>query len=103
MDPSLENNFRVIYNKEIPMEIRLVETETPETGSQEVINAKLLVQGEVQNPQMVKIELTSEADLFFHYSKIETIESFQQLKQDQQLTLEFEGFIGLLIKLLNSI
>ncbi len=50
---------------------------------------------------MVKLELTSEADLFFHYSKVETIESFDKLKQDQQLTLEFEGFIGLLIKLLN--
>ena len=52
---------------------------------------------------MLKLELTSEADLFFHYSTIETIDTFSALKENQQLTLKFEGFIGLLIKLLNSL
>ncbi len=47
MDPSLENGFRIIYHKEVPMEIRLMEGETAEGGSEEMINAKILVQGEV--------------------------------------------------------
>ena len=36
---------------------------------------------------MVKLEFTSEADLFFHYSVIESIESFENLKTKQELTL----------------
>ncbi len=52
---------------------------------------------------MLKIEITSESDLFFHYSKIENLESFEDLKITQKLNLEFDGFIGLLIKLLVSV
>jgi hypothetical protein len=62
-----------------------------------------LVKGPKRAPELLKIELTSEQDLFFHYSKIETLESFEELKQFQKLTLEFDGFIGLLIKLLGSV
>ncbi len=62
-----------------------------------------MVKGPKRAPELLKIELTSEQDLFFHYSKIETLESFEELKQFQKLTLEFDGFIGLLIKLLGSV
>jgi hypothetical protein len=42
----------------------------------ESIKTKILIlvksvhQGEVENPQCVKVELTSEADLFFHHTSM---------------------------------
>lgn len=62
-----------------------------------------MVKGPKKSPEFLKIEITSESDLFFHYSKIENLESFDDLKITQKLNLEFDGFIGLLIKLLGSV
>jgi hypothetical protein len=45
MDPSLSDGFRMIYNKEVPVEIRLVEDEEKtQQGTQELIGVKILVQ-----------------------------------------------------------
>lgn len=67
----LDGGFRVIYDKEVPIELRLVEenkTENDEAGTLESIKTKILIQGEIESPECVKVELTSDADLFFHYS-----------------------------------
>jgi len=65
-----DGGFRVIYDKEVPIELRLVEEErdSTEAGTLESIKTKILIQGEIESPESVKIELTSEADLFFHYT-----------------------------------
>ena len=70
-DQSLNGGYMVIYDKEVPIELRLVEenkTENDEAGTLESIKTKILIQGEIEAPECVKVELTSEADLFFHYS-----------------------------------
>ena len=61
----------MIYDKEVPIELRLVEEEKEENneaGTLESIKTKILIQGEIEQPECVKVELTSEADLFFHYT-----------------------------------
>jgi hypothetical protein len=68
-----------------------------------VIQFKVLVKGPKKNPECLRIEMTSESDLFFHYSKVENVESFEDIKQSQKLNVEFDGFIGLLIKLLGCV
>jgi len=45
-----------------------------------VIWFKVLVKGPKKNPECLKIEMSSESDLFFHYSKIETVETFDDIK-----------------------
>lgn len=85
------------------VEIRLANDGDEQEGSQETIQCWVFVKGPKKAPELLKLELTSEQDLFFHYSKIETLESFEDLKLTQKLTLEFDGFIGLLIKLLSSV
>lgn len=55
----------------MPIELRLVEEEKEENndaGTLESIKTKILIQGEIEQPECVKVELTSEADLFFHYT-----------------------------------
>merc|ERR1719436_2412367 len=65
MDPSLTEGHRVSYDRECPFELRVQDSDAgpQEVGTLEAIKCKLLVLGEEQNPQHVRIELTSENDL----------------------------------------
>ena len=81
-DPSLMNNFRLIYEKKVPVkmtlddkdtEIRLAKSNQRATVD-EMMNCKLLVQGAAgsrsaeEDPINIRIEFTSPNDLFFHYT-----------------------------------
>jgi len=105
MDPSLNGGYRVVYDKEVPIELRLVEDEKEanEMGTLESIKTKILIQGDIEAPECVKVELTSEADLFFHYTCMVTAESFPELRDSQQLNVGFDAFIGLLIRMFNNV
>ena len=43
-------------------------TSSQEAGTLESIKTKIMIQGEIQNPTVIKLELTSESDLFFNYT-----------------------------------
>ena len=47
------------------MEVVLMEDKN--SASNEILHVKVLVKGDDQDPQAVRIELTSEDDIFFHY------------------------------------
>jgi hypothetical protein len=69
LDPSLHEGHRLVYDKEVPFELRLEDTNGPqEVASFEAIRAKILVIGEDNNPQQVRLELSCENDLFFHFT-----------------------------------
>lgn len=50
----------------------------------------------------IKVQLTSEADLFFHYEAFYDEEIFAKLKSKQQLSCNFSMYHNMLIKLLND-
>ena len=50
----------------------------------------------------MKIELTSENDLFFHYTHIVDEDSFRQMQEMQKLMIEFHEYPNILIKMVNS-
>lgn len=50
----------------------------------------------------MKIELTSENDLFFHYTHIVDEDSFRQMQESQKLMIEFNEYPNILIKMVNS-
>jgi len=104
MDPSLTDGFKVAYDKEVPLELRLQDasTDQQDVGTLESIRTRVLVQGEPQAPQVIKIEFTSEADLFFNYSSMINEEYFLKIKEEQKLNVEFTGFLSLLLKLINN-
>ena len=62
----------------------------------------LIYQGEPNNLQNVKIELTSENDLFFHYTHIVNEDSFRMMQENQKLMIEFTDYTNILIKMVNS-
>ena len=60
-----------MYDREVPFELRLQNLEqSQETGTLESIRVKILLNGELKNPTSIKLELTSESDLFFHYTSM---------------------------------
>ena len=104
----------VAFDREAPFELRI---QDPNSGPQEVgtleairvkilqlVSAKLLTEmkGEPGNLQNVKIELTSENDLFFHYTHIVDEDSFRHMQENQKLMIEFGDYTNILIKMVNS-
>lgn len=68
-DPSLSEGHRLVFDREIPFELRLEDNSGPqEVASFESIRAKILVMGDDNNPNAVRIELSCENDLFFHFT-----------------------------------
>ena len=47
------------------MEVVLMEDK--DSASNEILHVKVLVKGDDQDPQAVRVELTSEDDIFFHF------------------------------------
>ena len=66
LDPSTTDGYRVIYSREVPIEVRsqIDDEMSPVDGNMETIQVKILTCGESST---VRMELTSEVDLFFHY------------------------------------
>lgn len=68
-DPSLAEGYRLLYDREIPFELRLEDLNGPqEVASFEAIRTKLLLYGNDSAPSQIRIELRCENDLFFHFT-----------------------------------
>jgi len=104
MDPSLSDGFKIAYDKEVPLELRLQDAngDQQDVGTLESIRTRVLVQGEPNDPQVIKIEFTSEADLFFNYASLINEEYFIKIKEEQKLNVEFQGFLNLVLRLVNN-
>jgi hypothetical protein len=104
MDPSLADGHRVIYDREVPFELRIQDPSSgpQEVGTLEAIKVKVLLLGDDSNPQHVKLELTSENDLFFHYLHTVDESSFRNMQETQKLMIEFVEYPSILIRMLNS-
>eukprot|EP00744_Colponema_vietnamica_P003328 GILI01005119.1.p1 GENE.GILI01005119.1~~GILI01005119.1.p1 ORF type:complete len:249 (+),score=48.75 GILI01005119.1:42-749(+) len=104
MDPSLANGHRVIYDREVPFELRIQDSAAgpQEVGTLEAIKAKMLVLGDDAQPQHLRIELTSENDLFFHYTHSVDEPGFRAMQETQKLMIDFPEYANILIRMFNS-
>jgi len=69
LDPSLSEGHRLVYDREVPLELRLEDSSGPqEVASFEAIRAKILIMGDEINPTQIRLELSCENDLFFHFT-----------------------------------
>ena len=72
LDPSLSDGYRIIYDREVPVECRTRSGADGEArqGVLESLKVKMLMLGSEESPSSIRIELSSEADLFFHYMAV---------------------------------
>merc|ERR1719436_1399195 len=104
MDPSLAEGHRVVYDREVPFELRVQDAETgpQEVGTLEAIQCKILALGEEQSLQHCRIELTSENDLFFHYTHAVDEHGFRSMQEHQKLMIDFQDYTAVVVKMLNN-
>ena len=104
MDPSMMEGHKIVYDREVPFELRIQDqNSTPqEVGTLEAIRAKVLVKGDGGSLEEIKVELTSENDLFFHYTHKVTVDSFRSMQEQQKLMVEFHDYHSILMKMLNQ-
>ncbi|OMJ79380.1 hypothetical protein SteCoe_20627 [Stentor coeruleus] len=104
MDPSLGEGHHVSYDREVPFELRIQDTGSgpQEVGTLEAIKVKVLVLGEDSNPRHIKIELTSENDIFFHYVQSLDEAAFRRMQESQKLMIEFSEMPTILVRMLNA-
>jgi len=104
MDPSLAEGHRVVYDRECPFELRVQDTEAgpQEVGTLEAVRCKIMTLGDEQSPQHCRIELTSENDLFFHYTHSVDDHGFRSMQEHQKLMIDFPDYITVVVKMLNN-
>jgi hypothetical protein len=73
-----------------------------EVGTLEAVKVKMLLLGAEAAPSSVRVELTSENDLFFNY--IHTLEDvgFRQVQEAQKLMVDFAEYPAVLVRMLDS-
>ena len=102
-DPSLSQGHKLLYDREVPFELRLEDNNGPkEVASFEALRCKILCGGEEKNPVQIRIELSCENDLFFHFTSDIDQETYKIMQDSQKLTTNFSGFSSLVKKLFNN-
>ena len=103
-DPSARDGFRVVFDKQCPFEMRLQEhDQTPqEVGTLEAITCRVCVQGDTAAPTAVRLELSSEQDLFFHFQHTLDERAFRLVREEQRLMIEFQDYASVLARSLNQ-
>eukprot|EP00948_MAST-09A_sp_MAST-9A-sp1_P001930 g1930.t1 len=105
MDPSVSDGFVCCYDREVSMELRMMESDDSSTdvGCLEKIKVKMVVLGAASDPKALRIELSSENDLFFYYMNVLDSTGFTLLAEQQKLMVDFGGFTTIMIKMLNGV
>ena len=102
-DPSLSEGHKLLYNREVPFELRLEDNNGPqEVASFESIRCKILIRGEINHPIQIRLELSCENDLFFHFTSDIDEETYKIMQENQKLTVNFVEFANLIKRLFNN-
>ncbi len=102
-DPSLSEGHKLLYDREVPFELRLEDSNGPqEVASFEAIRCKILLGGDENSPSQIRIELSCENDLFFHFTSDVDEETFKVMQDNQKLCVQFNEYSNLTKRLLNN-
>lgn len=105
LDPSTHGGYKTIFFRDVPLELRLQTTDAApaEAGTLEAISCKVLIkEGEDGRPRAVKVELSSEGDLFFHYSHVVDERQFNAMRDEQKLMVDFASYPSVLASSLTN-
>ena len=70
--------------------------------SSELINFRILVNGEENRPWAIRFELTTDSDVQLFYKCEVSQENFMNLQMENELSVDFDGFIGMIKSLLQD-
>ncbi|CDW72981.1 UNKNOWN [Stylonychia lemnae] len=99
MDPSLYDGHKVIFDELMPVEVKLLDDDE---GVIEELRIRVLILGDERQPMNIKIEITSESDIFFFYQNTTNEEKFRVIQEQQKLSLDYHDFTGMVLKILTT-
>ena len=104
LDPSLADGFTLFYERECPFELRVRSKvdDRPEVGNLEGITVRILVKEDSTGMQGVRVELSSENDLFFHYMHFTSPETFRKIHDTQRLMVDFPEYPQMIKKMVQN-
>jgi hypothetical protein len=71
-------------------------------GSLELIKVKILALGPDELPSSIRLEMSSEVDLFFHYLHYVDERSFSKIQEAQKLMVDLSDYPAILVRMLNA-
>lgn len=101
-DPSISNGFKIIYNKEVPLDLKLETSEgIKDIALFEPIRFKILSNAvsKEEIPTKIKIELSWEKDLLFHYTNSVDENEFSDIKKNQNFNINFSQYSDVISKI----
>ncbi|CAK84227.1 unnamed protein product (macronuclear) [Paramecium tetraurelia] len=105
LDPALKDGHKVLYDRILNINIRFQDrfSEVQELSQPEPIRLRVLQLVTIFNPQSIKIEISSEKDLFFLFHHEATVNGFTQIKALQNLQMPFKDYAQITIIRSNKI
>ena len=73
-----------------------------QSGTLELIKVKILTLGTDDAPSAIRVEMSSEVDLFFHYMHSVDERSFSKIQEAQKLMVDLADYPTVLVRMLNS-
>ncbi|KAH8738880.1 hypothetical protein FG386_000746 [Cryptosporidium ryanae] len=102
-DPVLTDDFFIVFRRTCPVEIRLIDSDgVEEIGSMESINFRVMLKGQKSLPELIRIEITCDNDLFFYYIYDINPLEFKELKVTQNLVCSFTEFTETFCRIVND-
>ena len=101
-DPSISEGFKIIYNKEVPMDLKLDTSEgIKDIALFQLIRFKILsnAASKEEVPTEIKIELSWEKDLLFHYTNSVGENEFSEIKKNQNFHINFSQYCDIICKI----
>ncbi|KAK8900052.1 hypothetical protein M9Y10_002375 [Tritrichomonas musculus] len=105
IDPSLRNTgYEIIFCKTINLEFRVYKdtSDSNESGTKAVWVRVLTKKGDNNKMIQVKFEVMDDADLFTIYESVFNEQSFNEMKAEDQLLIDFQDFPNNVTELLNE-
>jgi len=96
-----------MYERKLPVELHIKDPELlsklkKDISNNEIMNIKILVRGDEDDPDAIRVEMFSQSDYFFLYEHTCDFDNFMELKREQGLKPEFSEYLTMLIKLFNA-
>ena len=101
MDPSCKSDLHQVFKQQIPCHVELDYNSSSQfMQTNESLFFRILVHGEESRPWAIRFELTTDADVQFFYHCTVSHDDFLQLQMDNELSVDFDGLIGMIKTLL---
>ncbi|CCW70079.1 unnamed protein product [Phytomonas sp. Hart1] len=100
-DPIYATGYSLVYDREVPCEFRNHNANPLFRGVLECVKIRVLIKGDECNLTSLLVELTTDVDVFMHYTCIVNDNGFLRLREDQNLLCEYSQFLKTLLVLFN--